>query len=406
MAELTIGRAGIAPGLDGYIAAQQIGQQRQQQEAGMLMRLIQLQQAQEEAGMRRQKFQQEQELAPLQRKLLEAQIGDKVAATQAATTQRGALAQLLPELNKPNEADALRQFGVVRNPDGTVSRISGMETLADEPRTVDAQNPNKVQSLMAMVDPKSYVTAATKAMFRDEKKPTIVRGTIKDANSPTGWSHADLNDNRILATGAPPPASTNEPQGSTVITSDGLFNKVGGKLVPLVHPTTGEPLRSASSDNQSLNRSISLRRTYDSNPEVVLANSLEPKVGPMADYIIKISTPDQRTGVKEKPTAVSDAELTKLFIMTTHPKGDQISNMDLREIAKLPDLPGRVKVAIGGFFEGKTLDDDIRKDMWSSISNKYNATSKMRKARKEETLARARTMGLDPELLFPSTGNK
>jgi hypothetical protein len=42
--------AGIAPGLDGYIAAQQLGQQRQAQELGMLSKILQMRQMQDEAA--------------------------------------------------------------------------------------------------------------------------------------------------------------------------------------------------------------------------------------------------------------------------------------------------------------------------------------------------------------------
>ena len=137
-----------------------------------------------------------------------------------------------------------------------------------------------------------------------------------------------------------------------------------------------------------------LRGDYDRHPEVKLANSLEPKVGPMADYIVSIG--------RGMGNPVGDAELVKLWLMTTHPKGDQISNLDHRQIEKMPDLWGRVKNVAGNFAFGKTLDADTRRDMWKSVSEKFKATDSVRQRTRAEVLQRGAAMKLDSEAIFPT----
>lgn len=157
--------ASIAPGLDGYIAAQQLGQQRQAQEMGVLMQLAQLQRQQQQDT-------QAAEMRPLQMEALRSQIDTRRAATEAAGTQRqaqGALSQLLagggyagptqaPTAVASNDADALR---MVQEADAR-----------GQPMGVNVPNPQNVRALTSMAFPTQYGQAAATAMFREPKAVT------------------------------------------------------------------------------------------------------------------------------------------------------------------------------------------------------------------------------------------
>lgn len=168
----------------------------------------------------------------------------------------------------------------------------------------------------------------------------------------------------------------------------------GNQVVNWVRPGEKAVLdtKPPSINNSANQNAMRLRKEYDSNPEVKLANALEPKVGPMADYVASIG--------KGMGNPVGDAELVKLWLMTTHPKGDQISNMDYRTIEKLPDLFSRIKNVAGNFAFGKTLDAGTRADMWRSIASKYDSTDKLRQRVKQDVLSRGRTMQLGEDSLF------
>lgn len=167
-------------------------------------------------------------------------------------------------------------------------------------------------------------------------------------------------------------------------------------VVPISNGVAGAPigtgLRPQGLTTSGNQQALALRRSHDSNPEVKLANSLEPKVGPIAQYVAEVG--------KGMGNAVGDAELVKLWLMTTHPKGDQISNMDYRTIEKMPDLWGRVKNVTGNFVFGKTLDADTRADMWKSVSEKFKATDAMRKKVRADVIGRGKAMNIDEALIF------
>ena len=180
---------------------------------------------------------------------------------------------------------------------------------------------------------------------------------------------------------------------SPIATDQGFFERGPSGLTPLMNPNNpNQQLRPPSLVSGGNQQALALRREFNANPEVKLANSLEPRVGPTAQYIAEVGT-----GIGNP---VSDAELVKLWLMTTHPKGDQIGVLDMRQIEKMPDLWGRVKNVAGNFVLGKTLDSETRSDMWRSISEKFKSTAKVREQRKADIVGRGKRMNIDPSLIF------
>ena len=367
--------------LEGRQFVQQQGQQQIAQAQGLMGILAKIKADEQAAQMR-----------PLQMQLLQSQVSENEA--QAAERQAklpgilrqqqatGALASLLssggytgptsaPTAVATNDADALRM-------------VQEAEAQG-RPLGVNVPNPANVRALGALADPQEF----TKSLFREPPKPTPF--TLGP-----GQTRYDAAGNTLQSVPDRPREAKTYP---IVQTADGVFERRPSTpdnpsgLVRLNDPGTNQPLRPNSIFNSGNNQAMSLRKSYDANPEVRLANSLEPKVGPMADYVASVG--------KGMGNSVGDAELVKLWLMTTHPKGDQISNLDYRVIEKMPDLWGRVKNVAGNFVFGKTLDAETRASMWKSIAGKYGAVDTVRKGKRTETLKRAQVMGLDENAIFP-----
>lgn len=164
---------GLPPGLAGYVAYNQLADQREANQMGMLSRLMGLQQAQRAQQMQEAQFRENQELAPLRRRQIESQIaateGDALRKNQRMQAQ-GALSNLLmgggyaqttgaaaPDAVAMNEQDALRQV---------------MEATAQgRPMTVDVPNPQRVQALATMAAPEQAMTAMLRNIYPEQPKP-------------------------------------------------------------------------------------------------------------------------------------------------------------------------------------------------------------------------------------------
>lgn len=164
---------GLPPGLAGYVAYNQLADQREANQMGMLSRLIGLQQAQRAQQMQEAQFRESQELAPLRRRQIESQIaateGEALRKNQRMQAQ-GALSNLLmtggyapttgaaaPDAVAMNEQDALRQV---------------MEATAQgRPMTVDVPNPQRVQALATMAAPEQAMTAMLRNIYPEQPKP-------------------------------------------------------------------------------------------------------------------------------------------------------------------------------------------------------------------------------------------
>jgi hypothetical protein len=186
--------AGISPGLDGYIAAQQLGQQRQAQELGMLSKILQMRQMQDEAAANA-------EMRPLQMDALRAQIAERNAKAEGALMQRnaqGALSRLqltggytgqtvAPATVAQDDNAALAQFGFMKGPDGSLVRIPGTvdrSASRDEPGfagdvAVNVPSQPVVRALTSMAFPDAYGKEQAASLFPKPVAPVAPSGVMK-----------------------------------------------------------------------------------------------------------------------------------------------------------------------------------------------------------------------------------
>lgn len=145
-------------------------------------------------------------------------------------------------------------------------------------------------------------------------------------------------------------------------------------------------------DRGTVANAFKFRQEYTANPEVKRANMLESTIGPVAQYIASVD----KTGMN--PTA--DLALVKAFLSMTHPKGDQISNMDRVEIGKLGNFGDRFGNSIESFASGKNLPDQVRKDMWREVSGRFKVVSDQRNKLRADILKRAESARVPADLIF------
>lgn len=168
--------AGIAPGLDGFLAAQQMGQQRQAQELGVLSRLAQLKQAQEASA-------QAAEMRPLQMDLLRSQVAERQARApmlaqeaQDAAARRGALSRLAgldpsdPQFRTLAATAFPQEFAKSAFREPKTAPVSGLTRLMQERDALPAGDPRRSLYDQAINKQTTSQPAAIVNMPRQESK--------------------------------------------------------------------------------------------------------------------------------------------------------------------------------------------------------------------------------------------
>lgn len=106
---------------------------------------------------------------------------------------------------------------------------------------------------------------------------------------------------------------------------------------------------------------------FERHPVVKDFVSLKPDVDVVQNYMTRRAT------VPVAQRAVYDKNLVNTFMRVTHPKGDQISNFERKDMGALPALPDRITRAIEGFFSGSYVPDDVAAEMANVVNEKFTA---------------------------------
>lgn len=163
-------------------------------------------------------------------------------------------------------------------------------------------------------------------------------------------------------------ASLRQPPNTQVIdTQQGKLqrNPQTGAWEPVIDPTTGQRARGMSMTGGTFEANQGQR--FESNPIVKAYVSLAPDVEVMNNYMAK------RDSVPVSERAVYDKDLVNNFMRVTHPKGDQISNFERKDLAGLPALPDRITRAIVGFMNGQYVPDNVATEMAKIVNEKFKA---------------------------------
>ena len=128
----------------------------------------------------------------------------------------------------------------------------------------------------------------------------------------------------------------------------------------------GQPAPSPFASNLG-NYERNVSNDFEKHPVVKRYMELVPEVEVVTSYMAR------RPQVPPAQRAVYDKNLVNAFMRVTHPKGDQISNFERKDLAGLPALPDRIVRAVEGFFTGAYVPDDVAKEMAQMVTDKTTA---------------------------------
>lgn len=195
------------------------------------------------------------------------------------------------------------------------------------------------------------------AAMRNDNRPEQPLETVQDPTSPTGYRRVSRSE--ALNQPAPAPFSGN----------------------------LGNYERSVSND-------------FEKHPVVKGYMDLQPDVDVVNNYM------QRRPSVPSAQRATYDKNLVNTFMRVTHPKGDQISNFERKDLGALPALGPRFSKAIEGFFEGAFVPDDVAKEMAGIINEKFNARGAQVAEIENKTVEDVSRRGGNPDVIRRVTRGK
>lgn len=412
------------PGYGGFL---QKGQLNQQQAMGELQGVL----GQIGAMQNIQNMQHQRAMQPLQQQMLQAQMTEmqrKAALEQQMAADRSALSPVdfmkkyKPEalapiiLKQAERAEAqgnirgvLGQPGVapIPEPPAEIGGGPGRPGMPATPGVLDqfknSQNPQV----------RNYATAveemARRGVFADVKDFNAEIGKIGtlEAQIADRQEGRQMNDARAremqqmsfdqqrsmrqLAAGIA--ASNRQPPAPHYITQqDGTVVAVSrdGAVQPVMGPD-GKPVKGRVPASSPVELAISNR--FESHPAVKRFTDLQPSVQQVVEYMQK------RPSVNDAERSVNDKALVNTFLTMTHPKGDQISNFERKDLAGLSDVPEGIVNSIKGVFQGKRLTDDVAREMSNLVVQKFNLMGDTIKPIEENYLQQIVRNGGNPDSL-------
>jgi hypothetical protein len=175
----------LPPGLAGFVAAQQLGEQGQARQLGMLAQLLQMQGAGEDRQIRQQMLTAQMEAARVKAAREEALRGAKselfVSPAQSALTAGAAEGDLGPTVTN---AARTPPAGPALNPQAVARYLA----LGGDPKTIEAVQNLGPRGQLSKIDPKDYTPESFSA-FLNIGNPAVLRPRVKMEVGPGGQAY-------------------------------------------------------------------------------------------------------------------------------------------------------------------------------------------------------------------------
>lgn len=352
------------PGKAGYLAQQQYDDRRNQSALGQLLGVVGMVEQQKQRALQQQM--QQAQLAEFQRKAM---------AEQAAEKRLQGLGQQFQSLQQPtqvvaSENDSIETPGL--SADAAMRQL--VPQMIFDPNAAIANRGASLAGKLEATDARQEMAKAQRDARMQELQMRLADARITAQERME--LQRDLQSERLAA------------RQDMIRLAASMRQPREDKILEVVDPTNpsrvigipqSEYLRRRSQGEDLALRGGGLNpnqvaviedrasRYVENNPVVKQFTQLEPEVKTVQNYMAR------RANVSNADRAVYDKNLVNTFMRMTHPKGDQISNFERKDLAGLPDLPDRVKVAITSVFQGKHLPDDIAASMNNVIQEKYGA---------------------------------
>jgi hypothetical protein len=370
---------GNIPGLAGYLGMEQLQRQNAMQDLQGVAGL---------ASVLRQ-----QEMAPLQMQLMRAQADQaRGLAEDRAQTRR--FQDALPGLvEQAKGADGQVDFGKLS---GVLMQAPGGLKFGMDLRKTEEDRAARLQQWQANLEQRR----ATAEQLHEIRLSNARTAEDRAAESARHNQVMEVLSGQMRALAAQNAANRQYP---IVQTADGIFERTPQGLMRLTNPQTGEPLRPASltaGDRGDRRDAMSIYEKTEGDPQVKLFKSVSPKFDASMGYFNEV------TKDPGKQSNAADLALVKTFVSMVHPKGDQISNLDMRNIAQLPGLDERIVGAVANVLDGKQLQPKVRADIMQLMTRQYGHLNSQVIGIEDRRRDEARNFGLDPDRAVPRIGRR
>lgn len=402
------------PGLGGYLASQEVNRRQdigELQQMGLLQQIYEMQQQRQANEVLRQSGGDINAAIP---KLLQmGAAGRKAAADLMALQEHGQKLSAATRENAffspenrarfttpgtpeippaaaeigggPGRPAVPAQFDIKRfATEGVMQGVKGTEPLLTHLGTQETNRIRMAEAAQARRD-------ALEARLYDIETRSQDRNATREQQLFLA-NQADATRREMAALGRAVTQSNRRP----IATATGLYDP--NTLQPMTDPNTGERLRAPTMTGGTYERGVS--KDFESHPAVKAYVELQPDVQTVNNYM------QRRPTVPVSERAVYDRNLANTFMRLTHPKGDQISNFDKKDLAGLPTLPDRIVRAIVGTLAGSYIPDDVAEQMAKLINDKYAVRKDQVIAIENKMIEDVKRHGGSPEAIRRISGPK
>jgi len=366
------------PGLGGYLAMEDRRRQGAMQDLQAVSGLASVLRQQEEAPLR---------LQALQAQVVESQA--KAAEREQENAFRTRLPGIVQQATGPEGLD-WSKLGT------SLAAEPGGIKMALDLRKADEDRSARLQQWTANLDQR-------RAAAEQLHEIRLTNARTAEERAAESARHNRVVETLAAQTRALAAQNAANRQYPIVQTADGIFERTPQGLVRLTNPQTGDPLRPASltaGDRGDRRDAMGLYEKVESDPQVKLYKSIAPKFDTALSYFNEVKKDPSRQ------SNASDLALVKTFISMIHPKGDQISNLDMRNIDQLPGLDERIVGAVTNVLDGKQLQPKVREDFMRLMSSQFGNLNSQVVGIEDRRRQEAQHFGLDPDRSVPRIGRR
>ena len=366
------------PFLGGWLAQERIDQQNTQSQLGQLLGVANLIETQKQRAMQQQEMQARLEHAQRQAQFEQAIPG----LVQQATGEQGTDWAKLSTLLAQQPGGLKPAMDLRKTEEDRQARITQAEALVEQ-RKSQADQLHQVRLQNA--------TTAEARAAEDARHNQLMEGLQRQS---LAIRESNAGVYRAIA---------GNKQAPIVQTAEGIFERTPNGLVQLTDPTTGKPLRPASltaGDRGDRRDAMGIYEKVEADPQVKTFKSITPKFDTSLSYFQTVQKDPS------KQSNAQDLAMVKTFVAMIHPKGDQISNLDMKNIGQMPGLDERLVGAIVNVVDGKQLQPKMRADIMRLMASQYGNLNTQVIGIEDRRRQEAQQFGLDPDKAVPRIGRR
>ena len=162
----------------------------------------------------------------------------------------------------------------------------------------------------------------------------------------------------------------------------------GNQVVNFPRPSGGasQTLTSKPATSLTMEKGLpmlgkNLNTAFSNDPTVKALSTYEPRLNQVSSYLKEMP--------QQGENSADDMALTKLYLSMTSGKGREYTREEMKQIEKFQSLPGHLIQGVQAIAKGKTLSDDVRKEMGGVIFGIAKNMAEQRNRKAADVLQRA-----------------